>query len=320
MAKVFITRKLPGDAVEQLRAAGHDAAVWPGPLPPTRGELVAGAAGASGLLSMVTDRIDAALLDRCPELLAVANLAVGYDNIDAVECAARGIVVGNTPNVLTNATADLTFALILATARRLCEAAAAVREGRWMTWEPAGWLGADVHGAVLGIVGDGQIGGAVARRGSGFEMEVLRSGRGERPGRVALTELLERADFVSLHCPLTDETRGLIGAAELELMKPTAVLINTARGGIVDQPALRAALESGSIAGAGLDVTSPEPLPPDDPLLGAPNLTVLPHIGSASHSSREAMASMAAENLIAALDGRPMPHPVPQASGTTEQG
>ncbi len=312
MARVFITRELPGDAVERLRAAGHESRVWDGALPPPQDELLAGTREAAGLLSLITDRVDAELLDGCPELCAISNLAVGYDNIDVAECSRRGIAVGNTPGVLTGATADLAFALILATARRLCDAAAAVREGRWLTWEPGGWLGADVGGAVLGIVGDGQIGGAVARRAAGFEMEVLRAGRNERPGRIPLDELLERSDFVSLHCPLNERTRGLIGAAELERMKPSAILINTARGEIVEGPALRAALESGSIAGAGLDVTSPEPLPADDPLLEAPNLIVLPHIGSGSRTSREAMGRMAAENLIAALDGRPMPNPVTQ--------
>jgi glyoxylate reductase len=312
VARVFITRELPGDAVERLRAAGHEARVWDGALPPPQDELLAGTREAAGLLSLITDRVDAELLDGCPELRAISNLAVGYDNIDVAACSRRGIAVGNTPGVLTGATADLAFALILATARRLCDAAAAVREGRWLTWEPGGWLGADVGGAVLGIVGDGQIGGAVARRAAGFEMEVLRAGRNERPGRIPLDELLERSDFVSLHCPLNERTRGLIGAAELERMKPSAILINTARGEIVEGPALRAALESGSIAGAGLDVTSPEPLPADDPLLEAPNLIVLPHIGSGSRSSREAMGRIAAENLIAALDGRPMPNPVTQ--------
>jgi glyoxylate reductase len=312
VARVFITRELPGDAVERLRAAGHEPRVWDGALPPPQDELLAGTREAAGLLSLITDRVDAELLDGCPELGAISNLAVGYDNIDVAACSRRGIAVGNTPGVLTGATADLAFALILATARRLCDAAAAVREGRWLTWEPGGWLGADVGGAVLGIVGDGQIGGAVARRAAGFEMEVLRAGRNERPGRIPLDELLERSDFVSLHCPLNERTRGLIGAAELERMKPSAILINTARGEIVEGPALRAALESGSIAGAGLDVTSPEPLPADDPLLEAPNLIVLPHIGSGSRSSREAMGRIAAENLIAALDGRPMPNPVTQ--------
>ena len=209
--------------------------------------------------------------------------------------------------MLTDATADLAFALLLAAARKLPQAAAAVRAGEWDTWEPAAHLGYDVHGATLGIVGRGRIGEAVARRAAGFEMEVLvNSHRGGTP----LEELLERSDFVSLHCPLTPETRHLIDAAALRPMRPTAILVNTARGPIVDQAALATALREGTIAGAALDVTDPEPLPADDPLLGAPNLIVVPHVGSATHSAREKMADLAVDNLLAALDGRPMPHAV----------
>lgn len=313
MARVFVTREVPGESLDLLSAAGHEVDVWPGSLPPSHEELVAMLAGAEGLLCLLTERVDAQLLDAAPDLRAVANLAVGTDNIDLAECARRGIAVGNTPGVLTEATADLAFALILASARRLVEAAGAVQAGEWRTWEPAGWLGADVGGATLGIIGPGKIGMAVARRAEGFGMEVLLSGRPGTPaqdGRTGLAELLERSDFVSLHCPLKPETRGLIGAAELALMKPSAILINTARGEIVDQIALREALERGEIAAAGIDVTTPEPLPPDDLLLAAPNLTVLPHIGSASRSAREAMARLAAENLVEALAGRAMPNPV----------
>ena len=314
LSRCFVTRELPGDAVARL-AAEHDVDVWEGELPPPRDELLARARGAEGLLSLLTDRVDAELFEACPELRAVANMAVGTDNIDLSEAARRGIAVGNSPGVLTETTADLAFALILATARRLVEAAGAVGAGEWRTWEPAGWLGFDVHGATLGIVGAGEIGMAVARRAAGFSMEVLLHGRDLAPGRVSLSELLERSDFVSLHTPLTPETRGLIGDAELMAMKPTAVLVNTARGEIVDAGALQIALEEGRIAGAGLDVTDPEPLRPDHPLLGAPNLTVLPHIGSASHATREAMASLAVDNLLAALAGGPMPHPVSSDAG-----
>lgn len=312
MARCFVTRRLPGDALERL-AAEHEVEVWPGELPPSPQELRAGAAEADGLLCLLTDRVDAGLLDACPRIRAIANLAVGTDNIDLAEAGRRGIPVGNTPGVLTEATADLAFALILAGARRLVEAADAVRAGEWRTWEPAGWLGADVHGATLGIVGAGKIGEAVARRAEGFSMPALRSGREPGSDRVALDELLASSDFVSLHCPLNDETRGLIGAPELRAMKPTAILVNTARGEIVDQQALALALRDGWIGGAAIDVTVPEPLPADDPLLGAPNLTVLPHIGSASHSAREAMATLAVDNLLAALRGEPMPNGV--ASG-----
>ena len=313
MARCFVTRVLPGDALGRL-AASHDVDVWEGDLPPPRRALFEGARDAEGLLSLLTDHLDAELFDSCPRLRVVANMAVGTDNIDLDEASRRGIAVGNSPGVLTETTADLAFALILATARRLIEAADAVRSGTWRTWEPAGWLGFDVHGATLGIVGSGEIGLAVARRGAGFSMEVLLNGREPAPDRVPLDELLARADFVSVHTPLTAETRGLIGERELRAMKPTAVLVNTARGEIVEAEALRIALDRGWIAGAGLDVTDPEPLPTDHPLLGAPNLTVLPHIGSASHATREAMAAIAVDNLLAALAGEAMPHPVVPAS------
>ncbi len=255
---------------------------------------------------MLVDRIDAQFLDRCPKLRAIANYAVGYDNIDLDAARARGIAVGNTPDVLTDATADLAFALLLAVARSLVDAAASVRNGEWRTWEPENYLGYDVHGATLGIVGMGRIGSAVAKRAAGFEMNVIHTGR----DGVSLLQLLAGSDFVSLHVPLTPETHHLIDAAALDEMKPTAFLINTARGPIVDQQALHEALVNGKIAGAALDVTDPEPLPVDDPLLSAPNLIVVPHIGSATHTARERMATLAVDNLLAALAGKPMPHQV----------
>lgn len=306
MARIFVTRRLPFPAMDALRAA-HDVREWPGELPPDREALVREAREADALLTLVTDPIDAALLDACPRLRAIANLAVGTDNVDTEAAAARGIAVGNTPDVLTDATADLALALLLALARRIVPGAARVRAGEWRTWEPAGDLGADLAGATLGIVGWGRIGQAVARRAEGFGMDILHS---SRSSGVPLDELLARADFVSLHVPLTPETRHLIGARALARMKDTALLVNTARGGVVDQDALRAALHDGAIAGAALDVTEPEPLPVDHPLLDAPNLLVLPHVGSATVRTRARMAEMAVENLLAALDGRPMPHPV----------
>jgi glyoxylate reductase len=239
-------------------------------------------------------------------LRAIANYAVGSDNIDLVAARDRGIPVGVTPGVLTDATADIAFALLLAIARRLPEGQAAVRAGEWLSWEPDWLLGRDVHGATLGIVGRGRIGAAVSRRAEGFGMDVVHHGRSSG---IPLDELLTRADFVSLHVPLTPETRHLIDAGALERMRPTAYLVNTARGGIVDQDALAGALHDGAIAGAALDVTDPEPLPPDHPLLDAPNLIVLPHLGSATHATRRAMADLAVDNLLAALDGKPMPHP-----------
>ncbi len=307
MPRIFVTRRLPGDALGRLADAGHEVDVWNGELPPPRDELLGRTTTAEGLLCLLTDRVDAELLDACPELRAVANMAVGTDNIDLAECAQRGIPVGNTPGVLTEATADLAFALILASARHLIEAAGAVRAGQWRTWEPAGWLGQDVHGATLGIIGLGKIGRAMVRRSEGFGMRLLHH---DRTSGMSLDTVLADSDFVSIHCPLTEQTRGLIGERELRQMKPTATLVNTARGEIVDPRALATALREGWIAGAALDVTDPEPLAPDDPLLQAPNLIVLPHIGSASHATREAMADLAVDNLIAALAGRAMPNPV----------
>ena len=304
MAIVHVTRALPGDALERLRAA-HEVTVWPGSLPPSPAELRESVREAQGLLCLLTERVDRALLDAAPVLRAIANYAVGTDNIDIALARQRGIAVGVTPDVLTEATADLAFALLLAAARRLPQATADARAGRWLTWEPAGWLGADVHGATLGIVGFGRIGRALARRAEGFAMTVRTT------ADTPLDELLGTSDFVSIHCPLTERTRGLIGADALARMRPTAILINTARGAVVDQGALRAALERGEIAGAAIDVTDPEPPPPDDPIFDAPNLIVVPHIGSATHTARARMTEISVENLLAALAGRPMPHPAP---------
>jgi glyoxylate reductase len=304
MAHCFVTRALPGPALERLRAA-HDVDVWPERLPPSYEQLVRRAAEADGLLTLLTDRVDAALIDASPRLRAISNYAVGFDNIDVDAASGMGISVGHTPDVLTEAAADLTFALLLAAARRLPEAIAAVDQGDWLTWEPACHLGQEVHGATLGIVGLGRIGRALARRAEGFEMRVLHTSRSTGE---PLDQLLEQSDFVSLHCPLTPATHHLIDAAAISKMRPTAILINTSRGPIVDQVALSRALLDGTIAGAALDVTDPEPLAADDPLLRAPNLIVVPHIGSATRAARERMSELAVENLLAGLDGRPMPH------------
>jgi glyoxylate reductase len=305
VARCFVTRRLPFPALDRL-SARHEVDVWPERLPPPYEELVARAADAEGMLTLLTDRVDAALIEHSPHLRAISNYAVGYDNVDLEAASARGIPVGNTPDVLTDATADLAFALLLAAARKLPEAIAAVRDGDWLTWEPAQYLGAAVNGATLGIVGFGRIGQAVARRASGFEMTVVHTGsEGD-----SVETLLERSDFVSVHCPLTPETYHLIDDAALSRMKRTAILINTARGPIVDHDALRRALIASEIAGAALDVADPEPLPADDPLLEAPNLIVVPHIGSATRAARERMADLAVDNLLAGLDGQPMPHQV----------
>jgi glyoxylate reductase len=301
MARCFVTRRIPGPALDRLIDA-HDVEVWPHRLPPTPDELREHVAGIQGLLSLLTDTVDEALLDAAPDLRAISNYAVGTDNVDLDAATKRGIPVGNTPDVLTDATADLAFALLLALARRLPEGERDVREGQWVTFEPDRNLGAEVTGATLGIIGFGRIGQAVARRAEGFGMEILHT------GETALEELLERSDFVSLHCPLTPETRHLIDADALDRMKPTARLVNTARGPIVETAALERALHERAIAGAALDVTDPEPLPTDHPLLQAPNLLVVPHIGSATVRTRHKMTEIAVDNLLAALAGEPMPH------------
>jgi glyoxylate reductase len=309
MARCLVTRELPGAGLARL-AVEHEVEVWPGRLAPSASELRAAARDAEGLLTLLTDRVDAAFLDACPRLRAIANYAVGVDNIDLETCAERGVAIGNTPDVLTDATADLAFALLLAAARKLPEGMAAVQAGDWLTWEPARYLGAAVHGATLGIIGMGRIGRAMAARGGGFDMKIVHTS-GRAPDEV--DSVLEQSDFVSLHCPLTPATRHLIDADALSRMPRHAILINTARGPIVDQSALAAALHAGEIAGAALDVTDPEPLAADDPLLSAPNVIVLPHIGSATHVARELMTDMCVDNLLAGLAGKPMPNAVVEA-------
>ena len=282
-------------------------------------------ADSSGLLTTTDIKVDAQLLAACPDLKVVSNHAVGYDNIDVAACTAAGVPVGNTPDVLTETTADLTFALILASARRLAEMVEWVKQDFWTP--ERGMLenlGADVHHATLGIIGLGRIGREVARRATGFNMTVLyhdliRDRQAEQEFGVRKVDketLLRRSDFVSLHLPLSADTRHYIGPQELNLMKPSAMLINAARGQIVDQPALLSAVKKGQIAGAGLDVTDPEPIRSDDPLLALPQITVLPHIGSATRKTRAGMAQRAAQNLINALNGRPMISCVnPEAEG-----
>ena len=304
MASVYVTRDLPGDALDRLRSE-HHVEVWQSRLPPPARELREHAASCEALLTLLTDRVDADLIAAGGRLRGIANYAVGVDNVDVEAATARGVPVGNTPDVLTETTADLTLALMLAAARRLIEGHEVVRGGDWLTWEPAALLGHDLNGSTVGIVGYGRIGRAVARRLEGFGAQVIQT---SRSGGVALEELLGRSDFVTLHCPLTPDTEGLIDEAALRAMKETAYLVNTARGPIVETQALARALGEGWIAGAALDVTDPEPLPSRHPLLDAPNLLVLPHVGSATHRTRQAMADMAVDNLRAALAGERMPH------------
>jgi glyoxylate reductase len=302
--RVFVARRLPGGAVDRLRAE-NEVELWTDQMPPSREELLARAPELDGLLSLLTDPVDADLIAAAPRLRAISNYAVGVDNVDLAAATERGIPVGNTPDVLTDSTADLALALMLGIGRRIVEGAAYVRRGEWRTWEPGLLLGRDLHGATVGIVGFGRIGRAVARRCEGFGCEVLYT---ELDAGVGLDELLARSDFVTLHTPLAPDTRGLIDAAALRRMKPTAYLINTARGPLVDTDALAEALHGGEIAGAALDVTDPEPLPGDHPLFDAPGLLVVPHIASASHATRERMADMAVDNLLAGLAGERMPN------------
>jgi len=271
---------------------------------------------AEGLYTLLTIRVDDQLLSIAPKLKVVSNMAVGFDNIDVEACSQRGIPVGNTPGVLTDGTADLTMAILLAAARRLFEANLDAREGRWKTWSPTGWLGKDLSGATLGIVGLGKIGTAVARRAKGFGMKIIFSDPDPNTElakelgaqHVEFQELLRTADFVSLHIPLSLKTRYLIDEKALKMMKSSSLLINTSRGPIVDQKALIHALKNNEIGGAALDVTDPEPLPPDHELYTLQNCLVVPHIGSATWNTRRSMAERACENLLAGLEGRRLPY------------
>ncbi len=310
LPKAYVTRRIQDAGLDLLKGR-VDFEVWEERRPVDRSVLFEKGAAAEGLLTTLTDRVDEELLNACPHLKVVSNYAVGFDNIDVAAATRRGILVTNTPDVLTDATADVAFTLLLASARRVVEASAFLRAGKWKTWHPDLLLGRDVSGATLGIVGMGKIGEAVARRGKGFSMDILYVNRSPRPEaekefraqRVSLDEMLGKSDFVTLHCPLNDETRGLIGEPQLRKMKKTAVLINTSRGPVVDQRALFRACSEGWIWGAGLDVFEKEPIPTDDPLLTLPNVTTLPHLGSATIKAREGMARKSAENLLAALEG-----------------
>ncbi len=303
---VAVSRQLPDPGVQPLRAAGFELRYRDVDEPCPSEELTALAGPAAGLLCLLSERIDAALLDACPNLRVVANMAVGYDNVDVAACAERGVVVTNTPDVLTDATADLTWALILATARRIGEAERLVRRGKWGGWRPGELLGVGLNGKTLGVLGMGKIGSAVARRAVGFDMDVVYHNRREVPDAaatyVSLEELLTRADVVVLNAPSTPETRHLINEAALASMKPSALLINTARGPLIDEAALARALRQGTIAGAGLDVYELEPaIHPD--LFELDNVVLLPHLGSATHEARNAMVQLACDNLVAVLTG-----------------
>jgi glyoxylate reductase len=316
LPRVFVSRRIPDEGLSRVSSATQ-ADIWPDEMPPSRDELLRRVEGVDGFLSLLTDRVDDELLDRAgPGLRVVSNYAVGFDNVDVAACTRRGVAVGNTPGVLTETTADCAFALLMSAARRFPEGYDYVRQDRWKTWGPLLLLGHDVHHATLGIAGFGRIGREMAKRARGFDMRVLyydvypASPEDEaRLGatRVSFDELLGESDFLTLHVNLTPETHHLMNGPTFAKMKRSAILINAARGPVVDSEALYAALRDGVIAGAGLDVTEPEPLPGNHPLLTLPNCLVVPHIASASHHTRGEMARIAAENLLAGLQGQPLP-------------
>jgi glyoxylate reductase len=313
--KVFVTRRILEPAMKMVLESCQ-ADLWPDEIPPSHEIILERVRGADGLLCLLTDRIDAEVMDAAgPGLKVISNCAVGVDNVDVPAANARSIPVGNTPGVLTDATADFTFALLMAAARRVVEGERQVRSGGWKTWSLDYMLGADFADATLGLVGFGRIGRAVARRAAGFGMRIIFSDpnpAAPEPGvdaaQVDFETLLRESDFVSLHTPLNDETRGLMNATAFAKMKPTSVLVNTSRGPVVDQSALYDALLSKRIFAAALDVTVPEPLPTDSPLLTLDNCIVVPHIASASWQTRQKMSRMAAENLIAGLKGEHLPN------------
>jgi len=308
--QIFVTRRLIGEGVSRLEAEA-EVELWPGDDPPPPVALRESTIASDGILVNIADRVDEALIEASPNLRIVSQMAVGYDNIDVAAATRRGILVTNTPGVLTDTTADMAFALLLAKARRLPEGERAMRRSEWGEWKPWFMLGHDLTGKTLGIVGLGAIGAAVARRAAGFGMRVIYNSRRRKPDAEAalgvewreLPALLAESDYVSLHMALNDETRGMIGAAELALMKPDAALINTARGGVVDQAALVQALRDGVIGGAALDVFETEPLAANDPLMEFDNVVVAPHLGSATAETRTRMSDMAVDNLLAFFRG-----------------
>jgi lactate dehydrogenase-like 2-hydroxyacid dehydrogenase len=316
---VLLTHPLPPEWISSLQGRVR---LLVGPAEPAgfAPHLLEQIGDAEGIICLLIDRVDQILLDAAPRLRVVSNMAVGFDNIDTNACTLKKIPVGNTPGVLTDATADLALALLLSAARNLSKSAMDARDGFWRTWSPTGWLGADLRGATLGIVGMGKIGKAVAERAQGFGLRLIYSDHKHIPESslsfkaeyCSLDELLIRSDFVSLHCPLTVQTRGLINESALKKMKRSAILVNTARGAIIENDALIHALRESWIAGAALDVTNPEPLAPDHPLYDLPNCLIVPHIGSATHGTRKRMAEMACENLLAGLDGIRLPNLVNQ--------
>lgn len=319
MAKVFITRKIPGnEAAEVLASAGHEVETWAGDMPPTRTELLAALSSADAAMTMVTDRIDADLLAACPSLKIAANMAVGYDNLDCAAGDAAGTWMTNTPGILHRTTAELAIALILSATRNIVSSDRDTRAGGWKTWSPTAFLGVDLHSSTLGIIGLGEIGLATAEIAVAFGGRVVYASRTRKPDEekrlgieyLSLDELLAQSDIVSVHVPRTPDTLHMLSTEQFARMKQGAILVNTARGTVVDQDALVAALRSGHLGAAALDVTDPEPLPLDHPLYSFANVVITPHIASASTLTRSRMAECAARNIVAALAGDTPPNPV----------
>ncbi len=312
--KVFITRRIPDSGLNMIYKE-CDVDLWDQDLPPSKAELLTHIAGVDGILSLLSDEIDSKVMQAAGKnFRVISNYAVGFDNIDVQTATKRGVAVGHTPDVLTEATADFSFALMMSAGRRVVEAEKYVHAGKWKTWGPSTLLGVDFAGATLGIIGFGRIGKAMARRATGFGMRIIFYGPTADPlpgmTKVDLDTLYRESDFISLHTPLTPETRHMINTEAFDKMKTTAVLVNTARGEVVDQDALYDALKNHKIFAAGIDVTDPEPLPMDSPLLTLDNIIICPHIASGSRSTRENMANIAAQNLLAGLRGEPLPYPV----------
>ena len=310
--KIFITRIIPTPGLNLVKEHFLPD-IWPHELPPSREQLIEKIRGVDGLLCLLTEKIDGKLMDAAgPQLKVISSMSVGVDHIDVSAATVRGIPVGNTPGVLTDATADQAFALMLAAARRITEAERFLRAGKWVTWQPSLLLGADLAGATLGIVGFGRIGQAIAKRAQGFDLRVFYHSPNAQPmygaQPVDLDTLLRESDFVSINVPLKPETHHLVNAEFLAKMKPNATLVNTARGGVLDQVALYHALKSNQIFAAALDVTDPEPLPMDSPLLKLENCIIVPHLGSASRKTRDMMSLLSAQNLVAGLKGERLPN------------
>jgi glyoxylate reductase len=309
--KVFVGRVIPAKGLDLIREF-CDADIWSGELPPPYEEILRRVHDVEGIVSLLTDKMDTGVMDAAPRLRVISNMAVGVDNVEVAAATARKLPVGNTPGVLTDATADQTLALLLASARRVVEGEKYVRSGKWITWDPGLLLGADLVGATLGIIGFGRIGQAVAKRAQGFDLRLIYYDPKAQPAfgasSVDLDTLLRESDFVSLHVPLTSATRHLVNAEFLSKMKSTVILVNTSRGGVVDQSALYEALKSKRIFAAALDVTDPEPLPSTHPLLELENCLIVPHLGSASKHTRDMMSYLAAQNLIAGLKGERLPN------------